>query len=497
MRTKYALEITAVACWVTIRASGAQWPCADNFNDGIRDTNLWADVTVISGGDTADLMETNSRVRFVRNNTNDIAIAFRPLCAAIPVASDWEAQVRVHTPSVASNGESVVLGLGLTADAPVQDGKGPIGVILSNSDGGHMYMIFFDLAAYPSNTFKSKIHDKETGTDGWVRLRWRAAVSNLYADYTANTNLGWRALGGPRRNPLQVEPTNHFVLGLFGGSQYRAVPADDDFWLDDFISVTNPLFGVSGAVITNFVRESSNDAVRVWFSSRFGTVYDLELVTSLTTTNAWTYDDQPTLGDVGPLGLAWSSSATGACGFVRVTSVGVDAVITNFAAAENLLDTPERIRQYMQGHIYYADPESYHNYETNDWAVAPTNVFAKGTGACTDQSALFAYLLNHHDDAAHSRFDVHMVRFGWDWVRGEGQLPNHCITVYKDTDGEYRFFSDGSVYGPLDPTNAVMDALLNYEKQIFDFTTLYTNRVFEAPTNPNSDFIFGPVMEEW
>ena len=488
----------AFLCGVGLQTSGAQWPCADNFDDGLRSTNLWANEVLISGGDTANLIETNGVIRFVRNNTNDMAIAFQPLRAAIPVTNDWEAQVRIHCPTgTFATGEAVFLGLGLTADAPAQSGQGPIIMMRANSDEGYLNIVFFDLAACSSNVFKSNIHDQETGIDGWVRLRWNAAASNLYFDYTTDTNLGWRALGGPRSNPLQVVSTNHFILGLCGGSQNRAVTANADFYLDDFSSVTNPSFGVSAAVITNMTCNSTNGALQVWFSSRFNTVYDLQMTGSLTSTNGWQDNNLPTMGDGGALNLAWASATTGACGFARVVSMGVDSVITNFARAESLLDTPERIRQYMQGHIYYADPESYHYPEDHDWAVAPTNVFAKGTGLCTDQSALFAYLLNHHDDAAHSRFDVHMVRFGWDWVRGEGQLPNHCITIFKDTDGQYRYFTDSSVYGPLNPTNTVMDALLNFERKRIGFTSLYTNRVFEPPTDPKSDYIFGPVMEQW
>lgn len=496
MRTRNRrIGITAFLSCVALRTWGGQWPCADDFNDGVRDENLWTNVVVISGGDAADLMETNSRVRFVRDDTNDMAaIAFQPLCAAIPASADWEAQVRVHVPSVISSGdEAVLLGLGLTADSPVQSGKGPIAAVLANTDwapSGHLYMVFFDFAACPSNTYKSKIHDEETGTDGWVRLRWRAAVSNLYADYTADTNRGWRALGGPRNNPLQVAPSNSFRLGLLGGSGNRAVSSGDDLWLDDFSSSTNPFWRPAAAAVTNVVRESTSGVVRVWFSSRFDTVYDLEWTANLTATNGWGYNNLPAVGDVGPLGLAWASATTGACGFVRVTSTGVDAVITNFSAAENLLDTPERIRQYMQGHIDYCgnwdDPESYHVPETNDAALAPANVFARGRGDCRSQSALFAYLLNHHDDAGHSRFDVHTVRFDW----YEGPEGDHCIAVFKDTDGRYRYFTDSSVYGPLDPTNVIMDALCNFERQRLGFATLHTNRVYEAPTDPNSNFVF-------
>jgi len=497
---KYKIIVfMGILCGVVPWVSGAQWPCADNFDDGVRNTNLWADMVVISAGDETTLMETNGALHYVRDNSNGFVIAFQPLCASIPIASDWEARVRIHSPSMPfTTDDGVFLGLGLTADTPVQSGKGPVIVGLINTGCGYLNKIFFNFAACPSNMLESEIHDKKTCADGWVRLRWQAAVSNLYADYTTDTNLGWRTLGGPRCNPLQVAASNHFVLGVCGGSQNWAVPVSEGFWLDDFSSVTNPYFGVSATVITNLLRESTNGTIRVAFPSRFSTVYDLQGTTNLTMTNGWRYNNLPALGDAEPLSLVWTGARTGACGFVRVASMGVASVITNFASAENLLDSPERIRQYMQGHIDYCgrwdDPESYHVGETNDYAHAPTNVFARGRGDCRDQSVLFAYLLNYHDDVTHSRFNVHTVRFNWNG----GQSEDHTIAVYKDTDGVYRYFSDASVYGPLDPTNTIMDALLNFERQRLGFTTIYTNRVYEAPTDPYNDFIFDNLpMNQW
>ena len=253
----------------------------DDFNDNLKDTNLWGSDVIIPEG-YGLLTETNGRLEFTKSSGTNSALVMRPWILNYgSYTQNWEAQIDASVPQLGF--PESTFGLGVTSGTNVNSNN-RFSMQLFESSSETPPRFFLMRFGVEGGNFNRVAQLATPSTFAGLRIAFDASTKVLSAFYDEdgpNNGYAWTLLGSTNISTAwRMSSTDVFCVFVQGRAEADVVASADNLFGDNFCTALGPTPLTLEIAWTNGIP---------WLivSGEIGNRFVLEYVSTLAASNHW------------------------------------------------------------------------------------------------------------------------------------------------------------------------------------------------------------------